>query len=97
MMRADFDSQANAVAITLVAGKRADHGERVHERAIVAVAGDLAVDVELLYPDQGIDEPLAQVALRYDLDRQALLAAAKAALAAPDRPVLLDVGGPTPA
>jgi hypothetical protein len=47
--------------------------------------------VQLLYPDLGVDEPLTAVANRYDLDAEALIAAARAALAAPDRVVTLDV------
>jgi hypothetical protein len=47
--------------------------------------------VQLLYPDLGIDEPLAAVAGRYDLDREALQAAAQSALAAPDRAVVVEV------
>ena len=39
----------------------------------------------------GIVEPLAAVAERYDLDREALQAAAQSALAAPDRVVSLEV------
>jgi hypothetical protein len=38
-----------------------------------------------------IDEPLRAAAERYDLDAEALIAAARAALAAPDRAVTLDV------
>ncbi len=39
----------------------------------------------------GLAEPLAAVAERYDLDREALAAAAQSALAAPDRQVSLEV------
>jgi hypothetical protein len=43
--------------------------------------------MQLLYPDLGISEPLWAVAERYDLDLEALHAAAQSALAAPDRVV----------
>jgi hypothetical protein len=39
----------------------------------------------------GVEEPLAAVAATYGLDLEALLAAARAALAAPDRTIVLDV------
>lgn len=45
----------------------------------------------------GIDEPLAAVAARYDLDLEALHAAAQSALAAPDRVIVLEVAARTPA
>jgi hypothetical protein len=38
-----------------------------------------------------VEEPLAAVAARYGLDREALIAAARSALAAPDREILLEV------
>ncbi len=36
-MRAEYDSEANAIAITLVEGARADSADRVHPRAVVAL------------------------------------------------------------
>jgi len=90
-MRADYDSAANAISITLRAVRRADRGAEVHERAVVALAGDEPVEVQLLYPDMGVAEPLDAVAERYGLDAEALKAAAQSALAAPDRVVSLEV------
>ncbi len=75
----------------------ADHSDEVHARAIVALADGKPVEVQLLYPDLSIGEPLAAVAERYHLDREALLAAAQSALAAPDRVVVLQVATRTPA
>jgi hypothetical protein len=94
MMRADYDSRGKTLQITLQEVDHADHGDRIGEplSAIVAVANDTAVAVDLLGPDLGVEAPLTIVAERYDLDREALLAAAHAALAAPDRVVMLDVG-----
>ncbi len=91
-MRADYDSQANAMSIDLVIVDRWDYGESVTDRVNVAIANGRPVNVELLYPTAGIEEPLEAAAARYDLDAEALIAAAQAALAAPDRPVTLDVG-----
>lgn len=94
MMRADYDSQGKTIQITLQDVERADYGDKIDEplAAIVAVANDEAVAVDLLGPDLDIEGPLKIAAERYDLDREALVAAARAALAAPDRVVRLDVG-----
>jgi hypothetical protein len=90
-LRADYDSTSNAISIAITDAARADKSDEVHARAIVALADDRPVEVQLLYPDMGIDEPLAAVADRYQLDLEALHAAAQSALAAPDRVVVLEV------
>ena len=90
-MRADYDSKANAISITLVQGLRADSADRQHPRAIVALCNGEPIELQLLYPDLGVDGPLCAVAERYGLDPEALAAAANAALAAPDRTVTLEV------
>lgn len=96
-MQADYDTSANAISIAITDAQSADHGDEVHPRAIVAVAAGQAVEVQLLYPDLGIYEPLAAVADRYDLDREALEAAAQSALAAPNRVVSVEVAAASPA
>lgn len=90
-MRADYDSKANAISITLSPGAGAERADQVHSRAVVALRGDRPLQLQLLYPDLGIDGPLAVAARAYGLDEEALVAAAQAALAAPDRAVTLDV------
>ena len=90
-MRADYDSAANAISISIEESVSAKRSDEVHARAIVALAADRPIAVELLYPDLGIDEPLAAVAERYGLDLEALRAAAQSALAAPDRAVLIEI------
>jgi hypothetical protein len=92
-MRADYDSTANAISIKLADVLHADRSDEVHSRAVVALADGNPVEVQLLYPDMGLDEPLAAVSDRYDLDLEALEAAAHSALAAPDRVVSLEVAG----
>jgi hypothetical protein len=47
------------------------------------------IEVQLLDPDLGIDQPSAAVADRHDLDLEALHAAARSASAPPDRIVSL--------
>lgn len=90
-MRADYDSKANAISIALSREADAERADRVHSRAIVALSGDRPVELQLLYPDLGVEEPLGVAARAYGLDVEALIAAAQAALAAPDRSVTLDV------
>jgi hypothetical protein len=90
-MRADYDSEANAISIALVQRAYAQRADQRHPRAVVALRDDEPVEVQLLYPDLGVDEPLRTVAAHYGLDPEALIAAANAALAAPDRAVTLEV------
>lgn len=97
MMRADYDSTANAISIAISDTPHADASDEVHPRGVVALAGGRPIEVQLLYPDRGIDEPLAAVVDRYDLDREALHAAAQSALAAPDRVVKVEVEARAPA
>jgi hypothetical protein len=90
-MRADYDSEANALSIDLVAASRWEGSEGVGEQVNVSFADGKPVNVELLYPDLGLEEPLRAAASRFELDAEALIAAAQAAIAAPDRVVTLDV------
>ena len=76
---------------------QATRSDEVHARGIVALDQGTPVEVQLLYPDLGIAEPLGAVASRYDLDREALQAAAQSALAAPDRVVTVHVEARAPA
>jgi hypothetical protein len=84
-MRADYDSEANALSIDLVDAPHWDGSEGVGERVNVSFADNKPVNVELLYPKLGIEEPLRDAAARYELGVEALIAAAQAAIAAPDR------------
>jgi uncharacterized protein YuzE len=97
-MRAEYDSQADALAIDLVSDPVAASGEGVNDRCTVALdAQGRAVSVELLYPADGLEASLGATAERYGLDAEALIAAARSALAAPDREIVLEVGARTPA
>jgi len=90
-MRADFDSEADALSIELRRFDRYDHQEQVDDDyCTVGLAGGGPVHVELLDPDRHLDL-LELAAERYGLDGTALIAAAQAALAAPDRVVELQV------
>lgn len=90
-MHADYDKEANAISISLVQGAFAERADQRHPRAVVALRRGEPVALELLYPDLGVDEPLCIVAEHYGLDSESLIAAANAALAAPDRVVTLEV------
>ena len=56
-MRADYDSNANAISISIADVPHAGRSDEVHSRAIVAIADGKAVEVQLLYPDMGIASP----------------------------------------
>jgi prepilin-type processing-associated H-X9-DG protein len=91
-MRADYDSEANALSIDLLEVDRWDDGDSVDDGETCNVSftdGHLA-NVELLYPQDNL-ELLGKAADRFKLDAEALLAAAKAALAAPDRAVTIQL------
>lgn len=90
-MQAHYDSKANAISIKLEEAVRADTADEVDARAIVAIEDARPVEVQLLYPDLGVEEPLRAVVRKYDLDGGGLVAAAQAARAAPDRSVTLEV------
>ncbi|HWO15437.1 MAG TPA: hypothetical protein VNM89_01840 [Solirubrobacterales bacterium] len=90
-MKADYDSQADALSIDLIETPRWDGGDRIHDTYChVAFYRDRLANVELLSPRDHLDL-LDAVADRYGVDALALRAAAQAALAAPDRAVTLDV------
>jgi hypothetical protein len=93
-MRADYDSEADALDIELTRFEHFDRQEQVDDDyCTVGFSGGRLVDVELLTPAAHLD--LLEVAAeRYGLDGPALRAAAQAALAAPDRVVKLEVAAP---
>ena len=90
-MRADYDSEANALSIELRQVERFDYGDQVDDDYCnVGIVAGRVVAVELLNPAEHLDL-LDVAAERYELDGPALTAAAQAALAAPDRLVVMDV------
>lgn len=91
-MRADYDSEADALSITLRPFKHYDGQIEVDDDyCTVGFAAGSPVRVSLLSPAKHLDL-LDAAAERYDLDGQALVAAAKAGLAVPDRVVEVEVG-----
>lgn len=93
-MRADYDSQADTIQIELEPGlDRLDYDEVIQDGAVVVGFRDeRPALVDVIDASADIDKPLRTAAERYGLDAEALIAAAQAAIAAPDRPVTLDVG-----
>lgn len=91
-MRADYDSQADTLEIELHQVTELDHADdSTHPRTVVHSAEGKPAIVDILYPSLGIEEPIAAVTDAYELDGEALLSAARAALASPDRTVTLEV------
>ena len=93
-MRAEYDSQADALSIDLIQAEQWDGTDAIDDDYCnVALAGGQAANVELLAPSEHLDL-LAVAAERHGLEAVALEAAARSALAAPDRVVVLDVLAP---
>jgi hypothetical protein len=93
-MRADYDSEGDTIQIELDDFQRPAYGEDVENGAVVvSVHEDRPVLVDVIGTRKhDFEKPLRAAAEIYALDEQALIAAAHAALAAPDRQVTLDVG-----
>jgi hypothetical protein len=91
-MRADYDSEGDILAIELFDVDRLDYGDdEVHPGAVVNFCDGRPAVIDVIDPRDDVEEPLRAVAARFDLDAEALIAAARAALAAPDRTIVLDV------
>lgn len=93
MMRADYDSEGDTIQIELEPPVRhIGYGEDVNDGAvIVSVYEGRPVMLDVIGTASGVDGHLRAAANRYELDAEALIAAARAALAAPDRTITLDV------
>ncbi len=91
-MKADYDSEADAVLIEIEEVELWDNDVRVDEEHLcgVALVGKRPVAVTLRYPVEYLDL-LGEAAKRFDLDAMALTATVQAALAAPDHEVTVDV------
>lgn len=95
-MQADYDSEADAISIDLCPSKRFEEQRQVDDDyCVVGFEEGRPVNVSLLNPAEHI-ELLEAAAERYDLDGTAIVAATRAALAAPDRIVELNLGSALP-
>lgn len=92
-MKADYDSEADALLIDLIEIDRCDDREAVQEAHCgVALKDGRPANVELRFPHEHLDL-LDRAAERFGIDAEAMRAAAQAALAAPDRPITIEVAG----
>lgn len=88
-MKADYDSEANAVSIDLLEVDQWDDGGEFDENyCTIGFSKGHVANIGLLSPSDNL-RLLEAVAERYNLDADRLVAAAKAALAAPDRTVTI--------
>lgn len=92
-MKADYDSKADALLIELLDPGRNDGAVEINDTYChVETRNGRVANIELLSPADHLDL-LNRAAKRLGLDAEALLAAARAALAAPDRLVTVEVAG----
>lgn len=92
-MKADYDSEANALWIALNDSRHTAYNKEIDYRCRVLFDGlDRPMGVEVLFLDKPYDEFLRTAAQRFDLDAEALIGIARAAVAAPDREVTMHVG-----
>ncbi len=91
-MRADYDSEGDTIQVELESVRRLGYSEVVENGAvIVGMFEGRPVMLDVIGTRNGFEIPLRLAAERFDLDAEALIAAARAALAAPDRVVRMDV------
>lgn len=90
-MRADYDSKADTIQIELEPVDRLDRDDASVPGLVVGIRGDRPVLIDLIDTGAGVEERLIAVGESHGLDVEALIAAAKAARAAPDRVVTLDI------
>lgn len=90
-MRADYDPQADSIAIELEDVDRADHGIELSEGTVVHLAEGRPVAIDMPDASQRITEKLTEVAVQYTLDLDALEGDGRTALANPNKVVVLKV------
>jgi hypothetical protein len=94
MMTADYESAFDTIQITLADVDHLNGGSEVIDNGAVIVGycdGRPAM-IDIVGTRDGFERSLRIAAERNELDAEALIAASNAAIAAPDRPVRLDVG-----
>ena len=90
-MRADYDSKGDTIQIELEPVDRLDRDDADIAGVIVGMRNERPVMIDVIDTRAGMDRQLRAAAERYELDAEALIAAATAALAAPNRTITLDV------
>jgi hypothetical protein len=94
-MKVDYDPEAKSILFEFGEFRESEDGDYVEEVAdgmcIVRFHDDRPESIQLLGADTNIT-PLDEAAERFQLDAVSLRAAARAALAAPDREIRIEVG-----
>jgi len=93
-MKADYDREGDTIQIELESVEQVGYGEDVENGAVVVSVHDgrpVMVDV-IGTRGRDVETPLRTAAECYGLDAEALIGIARAALAAPGRPIQQDVG-----
>jgi predicted thioesterase len=94
-MRADYDKTADTIQIELEPTDRLDGDVTTIPGVFVGIRHEKPVLIDLVGTRVGVEQRLTAVGKCFELDAEALVAAAQAALSAPDRAVTVDVGLPT--
>jgi hypothetical protein len=90
-MKVDYDLEARSLFIVLGEGGEEDTDDIAGGVCLVGHRNGLPKWIQLLGADKNITA-LDEAAERFDLDAEGLRAAARAALAAPDREIIIEVG-----
>lgn len=94
-MKVDYDSEGHSLLFEFGESREREDGDRVEELAggtcVVWIHDDRPESIQLLSADKDIAR-LDQAAEHFDLDAEGLRAGARAALAAPDREIRIEVG-----
>ena len=94
-MKVDYDPEAKSILFEFGEFRVSEDGDYVEEVAdgmcIVRFHDDRPEGIQLLGADKDIT-PLDEAAERFGLDAESLRAGARAALAAPDREIRIEVG-----
>lgn len=94
-MKVDYDPEAKSILFEFGEFRESEEGDYVEEVAggmcIVRFHDDRPESIQLLGADKDIT-PLDRAAERWGLDAEGLRAGARAALAAPDREIRIEVG-----
>jgi hypothetical protein len=90
-MRADYDSKGDTIQIDLIDRvERIDYGDdEVDDWLVVGILDGRPVRIDVIGTDGDTAKSLRGAARKYDLDADALIAAAGAALSSPDREIVL--------
>jgi hypothetical protein len=90
-MRADYDSKGDTIQIDLVDRvERVDYGDdEVDDWLVVGILDGEPVRIDVIGTNGDTAESLRVAARKYNLDAEALIAAAGMALSTPDREIVL--------